>query len=194
MINFIRGRLVSKTPNAAVVDVGGVGYEILTPLTVSEQLPDIGEEAFLLTEFVVREESQTLFGFIAERERELFRRLLKVSGIGAKTALAMLSAMNTDELLAALAAEDVARLSGVPGIGKKTADRLVVDFRGSAFLTSAAAAAAGGVDGEVEQALAVLGYKRAEIRRALGRLPPVGKDETTAERVRAALRVLSGRG
>lgn len=195
MIVFVRGRLTAKTPNAVVVDCGGIGYEILTPLTVTEKLPDIGEETTLLTEFIVRQDAQLLFGFLLERERVLFRRLLKISGVGAKMALAMMSAMNMAELLTALAAEDVGRLSSIPGVGKKTAERMIVDFRGSPMLLEAAASSGmSDINSEVEQALAALGYKRAEIRRALGQLSPPTAAETLADRVRAALRVLSGRG
>lgn len=191
MICSLRGRLAGKTAGRAVVECGGVGYDVQAPLTVIERLPEVGEEVFLLTEFVVRETGQALYGFLTERERLLFVQLMKTSGVGAKTVLAMMSAMTVDELVAALSSDDAARLALAPGIGKKTAERLIVDFRGSALLV-AAASAAPAVDGEVEQALAALGYKKAEIKKALSRF---GADagEGTAERVRTALRILSGR-
>ncbi|MGI9296363.1 MAG: Holliday junction branch migration protein RuvA [Gammaproteobacteria bacterium] len=193
MIAFLRGKLVSKTPSAVVIECGGVGYEALAPLTTIEQLPPPGAEVFLLTDFVVRAESQTLFGFLREREREIFRRLIKVSGVGAKTALALMSALRADELLAALSEGDSARLSRAPGIGKKTAERIIVDFRGSPLLemVDGAPPAASG-DRDVESALAGLGYKKPEIARALASIPADTGDDS-AVRLRAALQTLSGR-
>lgn len=190
MITHIRGVIVSKLPNLVVVECGGLGYEIGVPLTVSEKLPAVGESVMLLTEFVVREESQALYGFIAAEERALFRRLIKVSGIGAKIALAMMSAMTADELLAAIGTEETARLVAIPGIGAKTAERLIVDMRGSELLLKSKIAPS--ADSEVEQALAALGYNKAEIRKALRELPRTA-DDTTESLVRAALRLLSAR-
>ena len=187
MIAFIRGVLVEKRPNTVFIECNGIGYEVMAPLTVVEKLPPEGETIFLLTQFVVREESQTLYGFLNESERTLFCRLIKVSGVGAKTALAMMSALTTDSLLAALSTEDIGRLSAVPGIGRKTAERLIVDFRGSSLLLETAAFS---VDNDAEQALAALGYKKSEIGKALSQLPAV-TNEDTASRVRTALRVLS---
>lgn len=191
MISSIRGILRRKSANSALVECGGLGYEVQAPLTVTEALPAVGEEVFLLTEFTVRETAHTLYGFSHERQRRLFRHLLKTSGVGAKTVLAMMSAMTMEELVAALSAEDVGRLSLIPGIGTKTADRLIVDFRGSDLLVEQAAAPA--ADSEVEQALAALGYKKAEIKTAMAD-PSVAAGEDTAARVRAALRLLSRRG
>lgn len=193
MISFLRGKLVSKTPSAVVIECGGVGYEALAPLTTLEQLPAPGAEVFLLTDFVVRAESQTLFGFLREREREIFRRLIKVSGVGAKTALTLMSALRADELLSALSEGDAARLSRAPGVGKKTAERIIVDFRGSPLLDMAegAPSLASG-DRDVESALAGLGYKKPEIARALASIP-ADTGEDSAVRLRAALQVLSGR-
>lgn len=191
MISFLRGKLFSKTPSSAVIECGGIGYEVLAPLTTLERLPPPGAEVFLLTDFVVRAESQTLFGFLHERERAIFRRLIKVGGVGAKTALALMSALRAEELLAALSEGDAARLSRAPGIGKKTAERIVVDFRGSRLLEMAEGASIGG-DREVEQALTGLGYKKPEIARALAKIPAdVGED--SAARLRAALQTLSHR-
>ena len=140
---------------------------------------------------MVREESQTLYGFLDETTRALFRRLIKISGIGAKTALAMMSTMTAKELLSALANEDHARLSGTPGIGKKTAERLIIEFRGSALLSSSGADFGVIRDDDVEQALTSLGYKKDEIKRALTAMPPDATD--TAVKVRAALRFLAGK-
>lgn len=192
MITSLRGRLVVKTAAQAVVECGGVGYETAVTPAVAERLPEPGAEVFLLTEMIVRDDAHLLFGFLEARERELFRRLLKVSGIGAKTALGML-ALGGGELLEALSAEDAGRLSRAPGVGRKTAERLIVEFRGSEWLLEAAGAGGGrtGEDAEAEQALAALGYRKKEIADALAALP---KEEMgVSEKVRAALRVLSGR-
>lgn len=194
MISFLRGKLAIKTASSVVVECAGVGYEALSPLTTLERLPGIGQEVFLLTELVVREESHTLFGFIEEREREIFRRLLKVSGVGAKTALALMSALRSTELLQALSEGDAARISRAPGIGKKTAERIIIDFQGSPLLDMAEGGASLSVgDRDVEQALSGLGYKKSEITRALASLPPDTPQESSA-RLRAALQALSGKG
>lgn len=190
MITHIRGVLASRQPNRLVVECGGIGYEVMAPLSVTEGLPDAGGDVFLLTEFIVREDSQTLYGFAKEQERALFRRLLKVSGIGAKTVIAMMSAMSVDELLGCISAEDAGRLTMIPGIGKKTAERLVVEMRGSDLLVKGAVLSA--TDSEASQTLAALGYNKSEIRKALTQLPrDVG--DTTESLVRAALRLLSGK-
>ena len=192
MIGSLRGKVVVKAATHIVMECGGVGYEVSVTPSVSERLPDAGGEVFLLTEFIVREDAQLLFGFLEGRERELFRSLLKVSGIGAKTALGMM-ALGVGELLEALGAEDVVRVSRAPGVGRKTAERLIVEFRGSPLLLESAGAGGGktGENAEAEQALAALGYRKKEIADALSALP---KEEMgVSEKVRAALRVLSGR-
>ncbi|WOV91115.1 MAG: Holliday junction branch migration protein RuvA [Candidatus Zeuxoniibacter abyssi] len=191
MIASLNGYMAAKSAASVVLEINGIGYEVAIPLTVMDKLPTIGEKVFLLIEFVVREESQTLYGFLDETTRALFRRLIKISGIGAKTALAMMSTMTAKELLSALANEDHARLSGTPGIGKKTAERLIIEFRGNALLSSSGADFGVIRDDDVEQALTSLGYKKAEIKRALTAMPPDATD--TAVKVRAALRFLAGK-
>ena len=194
MIRTVEGRLVKKTLNTVLVECGGLGYELSVPMTVSERLPEEGETVKLVTELVVREDSHTLYGFLQADERALFCRLIKVSGIGAKTALAMMSAMSAAELLAALAAEDAARLATTPGIGMKTAERLVVDLRGSPLLLAADRLVPTSVDDDVAQALASLGYNKNEIKKTLSAMPAATEDDEVAARVRAALRLLSGTG
>ncbi len=192
MISFLRGKLAIKTSLSAVVECNGVGYEALAPLTTLEQLPPPGAEVFLLTDVVTRAESQTLYGFSNAREREIFRRLIKVSGVGAKTALALMSALRADELVAALAGGDAAHLSRAPGIGTKTAERIIIDFRGSPLLEMTDGITSGDDMHDVERALAGLGYKKGEIARALSSIPAdVGED--AAVRLRAALQILSGK-
>ena len=194
MIATLRGILAAKTPGEAIVETGGVGYRVAVPVSVSDRLPQKGAEVFLLTELIVREDSQTLYGFLDDKTRTLFCRLVKVSGIGAKTALAMLSAMPTGEFLTALANGDAARLSSTPGIGTKTAQRLIVEFRGSALLADAAGETS---HGDVAQALAALGYKKPEIARAFAAMRALDdKVESlpTAQQIKAALKILAKRG
>lgn len=194
MIATLRGILTAKSPGEAIVEAGGIGYRVAVPVLVSDRLPDIGAEVFLYTEMVVREDSQTLYGFMDAKTRSLFCRLVKVSGVGAKTALAMLSAMPVGEFLAALASGDAARLSATPGIGIKTAQRLIVEFRGSALLDDASTNTA---RSDTSQALAALGYKKPEITRALSALQKLHQNLDTmppAEQIKAALKILAKRG
>lgn len=192
MISSLCGVVAEKRMDGIVIECGGVGYDVLLPLTVLENIPPVGETAKVLTELVVREDSQQLFGFATSNERLLFRRLIKVSGIGAKTAMAMMSTMTVSEILQALADEDTTALATAPGIGKKTADRLIVDFRGNPMLSSIKGEAGGSANNEVEQALASLGYKKNEVKNALTYLAENhAPEKDVAARVRLALRWLS---
>ena len=130
MISRLTGKLIEKNPPQVVIDVNGVGYEADVSMQTFYNLPSVGETVHLYTQLVVREDAHLLFGFASAEERATFRQLVKVSGIGAKTALGILSAMNADELAQAIAEEDVKRLSSAPGIGKKTAERMVLELRG----------------------------------------------------------------
>lgn len=193
MIVFLRGILIAKSATAAVIECNGIGYEALAPLTTIEQLPAVGEKVFLLTQLVVREDSQTLYGFSDKRARAIFQCLIKISGVGAKTALALMSALTAEQLLTAVSSGAAERLSQAPGIGKKTAERIIIDFRDNPLLNMPlgdGAITAG--DRDVEQALAGLGYKKTEINRALAALPAATPPDT-AIRLRAALQILSGR-
>ncbi len=191
MIATLRGLLTAKAPGTVVVEAGGVGYRVCAPLTVTDRLPATGAEVFLLTELIVREDSQTLYGFLDERSRALFCRLMRVSGIGAKTALAMLSAMDADAMLSAIAKGDTVLLSSAPGIGEKTAQRLIVELRGEALSLGADV---GGEQSDAAQALAALGYKKPEIQRALAAMRKSGEEyPTPAEEIRAALKILAKR-
>lgn len=194
MIATLRGILAGKSPGEAVIEIGGIGYRVATPVLVTDRLPQKGEEVFLYTEMIVREDSQTLYGFLDEKTRALFCRLVKVSGIGAKTALAMLGAMPVGEFLSALASGDATRLSATPGIGAKTAQRLIVEFRGSALLADASG---GSAHADTSQALAALGYKKPEITRALsalGKMHDNAAEMPPAEQIKAALKILAKRG
>lgn len=194
MIGSLRGVLAHKEPPFLVVDVGGVGYEIEAPMSTCFGLPAVGESVQLRTHLLVREDQHTLFGFATESERRLFRDLLKVSGVGAKTALGVLSGMNVDAFVRAVESEDIASLVRLPGIGRKTAERLIIEMRDR--VRHPGLAARGGVDGraatpadpraEALDALVALGYKAPEARRMLDRVPE--SVTSTEELLRAVLR------
>lgn len=175
MIGRLRGRLLLKRPPQLVVDVQGVGYEIEAPMTTFYRLPEVGAEIHLYTHFLVRDDAQLLFGFHSEQERRLFRTLLKVNGVGAKTALTILSGMEADALARCIQAGDTERLIRLPGIGKKTAERLIVEMRDRLrdWEPSEASAVASGpgpenIPGAAEEAvsaLIALGYRPQEASR-----------------------------
>ncbi|CAI8977117.1 Holliday junction branch migration protein RuvA [Methylocaldum szegediense] len=129
MIGFLRGVVVAKKPPSLLLDVRGVGYEIDAPMSTFYKLPDIGEEVMLYTHLAIREDAHNLFGFLSEAERALFRSLIRVSGVGAKLALAILSGLSAEEFHRCVEAQDTARLVRLPGVGKKTAERLIIEMR-----------------------------------------------------------------
>jgi len=173
MITFLQGRLVDKQPTHAVVDVGGVGYEVVIPLSSYDRLPAAGESCRILTHDYVREDSHQLFGFMTEAERSLFALLMTVNGIGPKLALCALSGLSVRDLKGAIAAGDTRRLSSVSGIGKKIAERMVVDLRDKISKGEALEAVAGvqemsAADLKLRDAILALislGYKQAEARK-----------------------------
>jgi Holliday junction DNA helicase RuvA len=193
MIARLAGTLVSKHPPLLVIDVAGVGYEVEAPLPVFYDLPETGQPVVILTHHSVKEDAHTLYGFGSESERSLFRQLLKISGIGAKLALTILSGASGDELARYVAERDAAALTRLPGIGKKTAERIIIELRdkldyfpaGSAPAPSGRAAPAGGALGEAINALIALGYKPQEAgRMARGAAQP---DMAVEEIIRHAL-------
>jgi holliday junction DNA helicase ruvA len=191
MIGRLKGILVEKNPPQAVIDVNGVGYEVDVSMQTFYRLPATGEAVQLYTQLVVREDAHLLFGFATADERATFRQLVKVSGIGAKTALDILSAMSADELAQAVAEEDVKRLSSAPGIGKKTAERMVLELRGKLVSAvsdgpAALSAAADGTD-DIVSTLLALGYSEREAKAAVKGLP---KGTDVGEGVRLALKNL----
>jgi Holliday junction DNA helicase RuvA len=193
MIGFLRGRISAKHPPQLVVDVGGVGYEVEAPMSTFYGLPNVGAEVQLHTHLVVREDAHVLYGFGTERERSLFRELIKVSGVGPRIALAILSGVTVDEFHRCIEGQDVAALVRVPGIGRKTAERLVIEMRdrlkamgGAAVLPGAAPAAGGGAQAEAFAALVALGYKPAEVTRLLQKVD--ASVTKTEELIRHALR------
>ena len=173
MIGFLRGRLAAKHPPQLLIDVGGVGYEVEAPMSTFYGLPAVGETLTLLTHLVVREDAQILFGFATDEERQLFRNLLRISGIGAKMALGILSGITVEGFARCVRNEDTASLVKVPGIGKKTAERLIIEMRdrldvsipGSPGTVSAGGPA--GAEDEAFGALVALGYRPVEATRML---------------------------
>ena len=191
MIGRLNGVLLEKMPPLVLLDVNGVGYECEVPMSTFYNLPATGERAVLLTHFVVREDAQLLYGFGSERERNAFRRLLKVNGVGAKSALAILSGLSVDELAQAVALQETALLTRVPGVGKKTAERLLLELKDKFKLDGAAAEAVGqakSAGGDVLNALLALGYNEKEALAAVKQLPA---DVAVAEGIRQALKALS---
>ena len=196
MIGRISGILAEKNPPQILVDVGGIGYEVGVPMSSFYNLPNIGDKVTLLTEFIVREDAQLLFGFLTQDERITFRQLLKISGVGARTALAVLSGMSVADLAHAVAIQEVGRLTKVPGIGKKTAERLLLELKGK--LPTAPGVAAGGgalmsvpdVSSDILNALIALGYNEREALSAMKGLP---EDVTVSDGIRQALKLL-GKG
>ena len=169
MIGRLKGVLVSKQPPWLVIDVGGVGYELEAPMSTVFDLPETGREVALFTHYAVKEDTVALYGFLREAERSLFRTVQKVSGIGAKIALAVLSGTSTDEFARLVQAGDIAALTRIPGIGKKTAERIVVELRDRvdaiAVLPGTAASMPRDAQSEAVVALQQLGYKPAEAAR-----------------------------
>jgi Holliday junction DNA helicase RuvA len=180
LIGFLRGTLAVKQPPVLVLDVNGVGYELAAPMSTFYELPALGEELTLLTHLLVREDAQVLYGFKSEEERLLFRNLLRVSGIGAKIALAILSGISADGFAQCVRAEDTATLIKVPGIGRKTAERLIVEMRDRIDSIPGGTGAAvvmttvGKPVGEAYGALVALGYKPAETTRLLKNIDTEG--------------------
>lgn len=202
MIGFLRGRLAAKQPPQLLVDVGGVGYELEAPMSTFYGLPAVGAEVSLFTHLVVREDAHILFAFANERERRLFRELLKVSNVGPKLALALLSGMNVESFIACIEAQDVDTLVRIPGVGRKTAERLVVEMRdrikGFGQLPGVVSAVGGaqvehasGPQGEAFAALISLGYKPPEVMRLLKSVDESAK--TTEEIIRRALQAAAAK-
>ncbi len=193
MIGSLRGRLVAKAPPQALIEVGGVGYEVEAPMSTFYTMPAVGAEITVLTHFVVREDAQILYAFATEAERALFRSLLKVSGVGPRIALAILSGVSVDAFAQCVQSQDVTALTKIPGVGRKTAERLIVEMRdrvGAEGMTPGLSlpgtgTQAGGAEGEAFAALVALGYKPAEATRLLRAAEPGAG--STEELIRRAL-------
>jgi len=189
MIGRLSGLLLDKNPAQLIVDCNGVGYEVSVPMSTFYHLPSMGERVTLLTHMVVREDAQLLYGFGTTQERELFRELIKISGIGARTALAILSGMSVNDLAQAVTMQEVGRLTRIPGIGKKTAERLLLELKGK---LGAELGTASGTDSEsgndILSALLALGYSEKEALLAIKQVPA---GSSVSDGIRLALKALS---
>ena len=189
MIGRLTGTLAEKAPPQVLLDVAGVGYELDVPMSTFYNLPALGERLTLLTHLVVREDAHLLYGFATPDERATFRQLIRIAGIGPRTALAILSGLSVSELAQAVSRQDGARLVKVPGIGKKTAERLLLELKDKlAPDLSGAAAVTSDAQSDIVQALLALGYNEREATSALKSLPP---DVAVADGIKLALRALS---
>lgn len=189
MIGRIAGRLLVKQPPQIIVDVNGVGYEIDVPMSTLYQLPAAGEPVTLYTHLAVREDAHQLFGFATEAERSLFRQLIKISGIGARTALSVLSGMSVAELHEAVSAKDGGRLTKIPGIGKKTAERLLLELKGKLGADlGVSGTSAQDSNSDILNALLALGYSDKEAALALKQVPA---GSSVSDGIRHALKALS---
>ena len=189
MIGRLSGVLLEKNPPQVLVDVQGLGYEVDVPMSTFYNLPANGEKVTLLTQFIVREDGQFLYGFATEAERFAFRQLIKISGVGARMALAVLSGLSVNDLAQAIARQEVGRLIKVPGIGKKTAERLLLELKGKlADALPSSAPAIEDCQHDILNALLALGYNDREAAMAMKILPP---GVSTSDGIRQALRQLS---
>jgi holliday junction DNA helicase RuvA len=190
MIGKLTGTLSEKNPPQVLVDCHGVGYEVDVPMSTFFNLPGLGEKVSLLTHFVVREDAQILFGFGSAGEREAFRQLIKISGVGPRTALAVLSGMSVGDIGQAVTQQDASRLVKIPGIGKKTAERLLLELKGKvgADLGQVGTVVVNDAQGDILQALVALGYSDKEAQAALKSLP---KDVGVSDGIKQALKALA---
>lgn len=201
MIGFLRGRLAAKHPPQLLIDVGGVGYEVEAPMSTFYGLPATGADVSLFTHLVVREDAHVLFAFGTERERRLFRELIKVSNVGPKLALSLLSGMSVDNFLMCIEAQDADTLVRIPGVGRKTAERLLIEMKDRiknlSGLASVAPPSGGvvnsgaGAQSEAFSALVALGYKPAEVTRLLKAVDPSA--QTVEELIRGALQAAAAK-
>jgi Holliday junction DNA helicase RuvA len=190
MIGSLRGKLIYKQAPAIIMECNGVGYDVETPMSTFFELPAVGDELFLFTHLLVREDAQILYGFATDEERVLFRSVLKVRGIGAKIGLAVLSAMSVAGFNRCIEYEDIASLSKIPGIGKKTAERLIIEMRDRIDKTISPTAKVPGIEqgakSEAVDALVSLGYKPAEVNKLIAGLDVEG--QSSEDIIRLALR------
>ncbi len=196
MIGSLRGKLTARQPAAIIIECAGVGYEVATPMSTFLELPPVGAEVFLYMHLLVREDAQTLYGFATEEEKQLFRTLLKISGVGAKMGLAILSAMTVRDFERCVQADDAAMLVRIPGVGKKTAERLIIEMRDKIDKAPLQAVAARAGGDEVDprslavDALVSLGYKLTEVKRLLAQIDL--KEKSAEDIIRLALRQTVG--
>lgn len=190
MISRLNGKLLEKSPPFIVVDCHGVGYEVEVPMSTFYQLPEVGQPVQLLTQFVVREDAQLLYGFGSEQEKNTFKQLLKVNGIGAKSALSILSGISIDDLTHAVSQQEVGMLTRIPGIGKKTAERLLLELKDKFVVTGSTNAQpqARSASQDILNALVALGYNEREASAAVKLLD---KEISVTDGIKQALKHLS---
>jgi Holliday junction DNA helicase RuvA len=201
MIGFLSGKILEKEANTVIVDVGGVGYEVTIPLSTFYELGEVGSDVQLRIYTLVREDALQLFGFKTSRERDIYLKLISVQGIGAKSGIAMLSGMNADEIVTAIRTNNLVRLTSIPGVGKKTAERMVIELRDKiGDLSAGAAASASGVGSDQSSdtvfddalsALVNLGYQRNAAEKALQDSAKDGAELSVQKLLRAALQKLA---
>ncbi len=202
MIAYLAGKLLEKGANSVIVDVGGIGYEVSIPLSTFYELGDVGSEVFLRVYTHVREDALQLFGFKSVRERELFLNLIGVSGIGPKMAITALSGMSADEIIAAIRTNNLVRLNSIPGVGKKTAERIVIELRDKIAKLSAVAgeelraedtanASGDSIYDDSLSALVNLGYQRAAAEKALKQAMQEGTEISVQKLLRRSLQILA---
>ena len=201
MIAYLSGKLIEKQANTAIVDVGGVGYEVSIPLSTFYELGEVGSDVQLRIYTHVREDAIQLFGFKTNRERELYLRLLSVQGIGAKSGITMLSGMSADEIIMAIRTDDLARLTSIPGVGRKTAERLVIELRDKVGELASAGASpldaaqptqpADAVFEDALSALVNLGYQRTAAEKAVKQAAQEGTEMSVQKLLRRSLQVLA---
>ena len=198
MISFLTGTIAQKTPPLLIIDVNGIGYEVQSSMATFAQLPALGETCQLLTHFVVREDAQLLFGFAGQEERKLFRALIKINGVGPKLALAILSGMGVDEFGQCIAEQDIKALVRLPGVGKKTAERLVIEMKDRIDEWATATVVNAKNDGpptansmlaDAESALIALGYSPTEASKSISQLD-ITAYEDSETLIRAALKLM----
>ncbi|MGH8669670.1 MAG: Holliday junction branch migration protein RuvA [Burkholderiales bacterium] len=188
MIGRLTGKLAGKQPPQVLVDVAGVAYEVDVPMSTFYSLPATGEALTLFTHLIVREDAHTLYGFATLEERAAFRQLIRISGVGARTALAVLSGLSVADLAQAVALQEAGRLTKIPGIGKKTAERLLLELKGKLAEVHAGVGVGGEKPSDVLHALLALGYSEKE---ALGAVKGLAPGIAVAEGIRAALKALA---
>lgn len=190
MIGKLTGILAAKNPPEVLIDCGGVGYEVLVPMSTFYNLPALGDKTSLLTHLIVREDAHLLYGFATQDERAGFKQLVKISGVGPRTALAILSGMSVTDIAQAVAKQDAGRLTKIPGIGKKTAERLLLELKGKLgdALDSGGVSVASDSQSDILQALVALGYSDRDAGLALKALPA---DVGVSEGIKLALRALA---
>lgn len=191
MIGYLQGTLAARHPPQLLIDVGGIGYEVEAPMSTFYQLPDVGQPVHILTHLLVREDAHVLYGFASEAERQLFRSLIRINGVGARIALAILSGISAEAFVRCVQSEDAASLTKIPGVGRKTAERLIVEMRdrlgqaGSSLAQAIPAGPSGSPVDEAFGALVALGYRPAEAQRLLKLVDD--KASATEDLIRAAL-------